>query len=211
MNWRKLFCAAIVASGAAFGQGWEVGIIGGYSYAPNLSVTEGSASASAGIGHGGLIGAYGGEDTYRYFGGEVRYLYGFGNLEASSGSTSVSFSRHTHIITGDILGYFRPTESRVRPFVIFGGGVMVLEGTGAESAAQPLGNFVAFTHTRETLAVGDVGVGVKIGLRKYLNLRIEAHDYLGPSPSQVIAAAPGASIGSFMNNVASTASLAFAW
>ncbi len=211
MNWRKLFCAAILASGAVFAQGWELGVIGGFSYSPNLSVKEGSASASAGIGHGGEVGAYGGEDTYRYFGGEVRYLYGFGNLEASSGGTTVNFGRSTHIITGNILGYFRPTESRVRPFISFGGGAEVVDGTGMESAAQPLGNFVALTHTRQILGVGDIGVGIKIGLSKRLRFRIEAHDYPGSSPTNVIAPAPGASIGGFMNNIVGTASLALTW
>ncbi len=211
MNWRNLFCAAILASGAAFAQGWELGVIGGFSYSPDLSVSGNGSNVSAGIGHGGVVGAYGGEDTYRYFGGEVRYLYGFGNLQASGGNTSVSFGRHTHIITGNILGYFRPTGSKVRPFISFGGGAEVVEGTGMESAAQPLGNFVALTHTRQVLGVGDLGVGVKIGLTKLLRFRIEAHDYLGSSPTNVIAPAPGVSIGGFMNNIVGTASLALTW
>jgi hypothetical protein len=211
MNCKELFCAAILASGAAFAQGWELGVGGGFSYAPSLSVTEPSATASVGIGRGGVAGAYGGEDRYRYFGGEVRYLYGFGNLQASSNGTSVSFARRIHTITGDMLGYLRPTGSRVRPFLALGGGVEILDGTGAESAAQPLGNFVALTHTRETIPVGGVGVGFKIDLGKHLRLRIEADDYMGPSPGKVITPAPGASIGGFMNNIVGTASFALTW
>jgi hypothetical protein len=211
MNWTKLFLSAILAGGAAFAQGWELGASGGFSYAPNLSVTEPPATASAGIGHGGVAGAYLSDDMYRYFGGDLRYLYGFGDLQASSSNTSVSFSRRIHLVTFDIVGYLRPTESRVRPFMALGGGVEVLDGTGAESAAQPLGNFVALTHTRQTLGVGDVGVGFKIALSKRLRFRIEAHDYMGPSPGKVIAPAPGASISGFMNNVVATASIAWAW
>ncbi len=209
MNWKNLFCAAILASGSAFAGEWELGLMGGFSYSPDLGVTgNGSSGVSAGIGHGGEVGVYGGDDTYRYFGGEVRYLYGFGDLQASSGNTTVNFSRSTHIITGNILGYFRPTESKVRPFISFGGGAEEVNGTGMESAAQPLGNFVALTHTRQLLGVGDIGVGIKIGLSKRLRFRVEAHDYLGSSPSQVLAPAPGASIGGFMNNIIATASLA---
>ena len=176
MNWKKLFCAAILATVTAFAQGWELGAVGGFSYAPNLCVTEGSATASAGIGHGGVVGAYGGEDLYRYIGGEVRYLYGFGSLQASSNNTSVTFARRTHTITYDILGYLRPTGSRVRPFLAVGGGAEIVSGIAAESAAQPLGNFVALTHTRQTLGVGDVGVGLKISISKRLRLSLEAHD-----------------------------------
>jgi hypothetical protein len=211
MNWTKLLSSAILAAGAAFAQGWELGADGGFSYAPNLSVTEPPATASVGIGHGGVVGAYLGEDAYRYFGGEVRYLYGFGDLQASSSNTSASFGRRIHIITFDIVGYLRPPESRVCPFMALGGGAEVLDGTGAESAAQPLGNFVALTHTRQTLGVGDVGVGFKIGLSRRLRFRIEAHDYIGPSPGKVIAAAPGASISGFMNNIVATVSIAWTW
>jgi hypothetical protein len=211
MNWTRLFSSAILVTGAAFAQGWDLGAAGGFSYAPNLSVTEASATASVGIGRGGVAGAYLGEDMYRYFGGELRYLYGFGDLQASSGNTSVSFGRRFHIVTFDILSYLRPPESRVRPFLALGGGAEILEGTGAESASQPLGNFVALTHTRETLAAGDVGLGFKIGLSRRLSFRIEAHDYMGPSPGKVIAPAPGASISGFMNNIVATASIAWTW
>jgi hypothetical protein len=208
MNWKKPFFAAVLASGTAFAQGFELGAVGGFSYAPNLGVTEGSATASAGIGHGDVVGAYGGQDMYRYIGGEVRYLYGFGSLQASSNNTSVTFARRTQTITFDLLGYLRPTGLRVRPFLALGGGVEILSGTGAESAAQPLGNFVALTHTRETLGVGDVGVGLKISVSKHLRLRLEAHDYMSPSADKVIAPAPGASIGGFMNNIVGAASIA---
>jgi hypothetical protein len=211
MNWTKLFSSAILAGGAAFAQDWELGAIGGFSYAPNLSVAEASATASAGIGHGGVVGAYLSEDTYRYFGGDVRYLYGFGNLQASSSNTSVSFDRRIQIVTFDILGYLRPRQSRVRPFLALGGGAEILDGTGAESAAQPLGNLVALTHTRQIFGVGDVGAGFKIGLSRHLRFRIEAHDYMGPSPGKVIAPAPGASISGFMNNIVATASIAWTW
>jgi hypothetical protein len=211
MSWKKLFCAAILASASGFAQGFELGAVGGFSYAPSLGVTEGSAAASAGIGHGGVVGAYGGEDLYRYISGEARYLYGFGNLQASSNNTSVTFARRTQTVTFNILGYLRPAGSRVRPFLALGGGVEVLSGTGAESAAQPLGNFVALTNTRETLGVGDVGVGLKISLSKHLRLRLEAHDYMSPSPDKVIAPAPGASIGGFMNNIVGVASIALSF
>jgi hypothetical protein len=211
MNWKKPFFAAVLAGGTVFAQGFELGAVGGYSYAPSLGVTEASATASAGLGHGQVVGAYGGQDMYRYIGGEVRYLYGFGSLQASSNNTSVTFARHTNTITYDMLGYLRPTGSRVRPFLALGGGVEIVSGTGAESAAQPLGNFVALTNTRETLGVGDVGVGLKISLSKHLRLRLEAHDYMSPSPDKVIAPAPGASIGGFMNNIVGVASIALSF
>jgi hypothetical protein len=212
MNWTRIFCAAMLASGAVFAQGWEVGVIGGFSDSPSLDVKSTVATGSAGLGRGTTVGVYGGEDMYRYWGGEARYLYGFGDLRLSSGSTSVSsFSRSTHLITGDILAYFRPTSSKFRPFAAFGGGVEVVGGTGAESASQPLGYLVALTHTRETVPVGDVGIGIKFAMTDHVRLRLEGHDYIGKTPTDVLAPAPGVSIGGVTNNFVGSVSIGFGW
>ena len=208
---KLLLMAALATASAAFGQGWEVGAIGGFAYSPQFNVTRGSSSASAGFKNGGVIGVYGGEDSGRYLGGEARYLYRFSDPQVSSGGASASFSGHTHILTGDILVHFRPAGTRVRPFFAFGGGVKFIQGTGAESATQPLGNFVALTHTRESLGVGDVGAGFKINLKKHVRFRLEAHDYISHAPKKVIAAAPGASFGGVFNDVIGTASIAAVW
>jgi hypothetical protein len=211
MNWKKCFCVAVLASGAAFAQGWEAGLIGGFAYSPKLDVDGRTGSAKAGFKDGVAVGVYGGEDTYRYWGGEARYLYRSGDLSASSGGTSTSFGAATHILTGDILGYFKPTGARVRPFIIFGGGIKFVRGTGSESAAQPLGNFVALTHTQQVLGVADVGAGFKMNLRKHFRLRIEAHDYISTPPRKVLAAAPGASLSGILNDIVGTVSLAYTW
>jgi hypothetical protein len=211
MNWTKIFCAAVLAGGAVFAQGYEVGVLGGFNYAPDMTVKGTAGSGNTGIGRGAAVGIYGGEDTYKYFGGEARYLYTAGDLRLSSGKTSASFSRSNQIVTGDILGYLRPTSSHVRPFVELGGGIEILEGTGAESATQPLGNLVAFTHTRETLVAGDAAIGVKIGFGKHGRVRLEAHDYISKVPKDVLAAAPGESIRGIMNNVVASVSVGYGW
>jgi hypothetical protein len=123
----------------------------------------------------------------------------------------VNFGGHTHIVTGDILGHFRPRTARIRPFIAFGGGVKLLKGTGTESAAQPLGRFAALTHTQETQAVGDLGFGVKVNWRKSWRVRLEVHDYISHSPSKVIAAAPGATITSAMNDVQGMVAVSYTW
>lgn len=211
MNSTRLLCAALLTTAAAWAQGYEIGVIGGFGYAPGLNVTNKSGSATAGLSNGAVAGAYAGEDSYRRFGGEIRYLYRFGGLKVSSGGTSATMDGESHIVTGDLLWYLRPTGSRFRPFLEGGGGVKLIRGTGAESATQPLGNFVALTHTHEVLGVGDAGIGIKYGLSKHMRLRIEAHDYIGQAPHKVIAPAPGSSIGSIMNDIVGTASIGFTW
>ena len=199
-------------AGVAHAQEWEVGAIGGYGYnTPDFTVKSGSATASAGFATGGVVGVFGGGDTYNYWSGEARYLYRYSNAKLSSGSTTVDFGAHTHIANADILAHFRPRESRIRPFIAFGGGVKVLVGTGAESAAQPLGRLAALTATQETLPVGDVGFGVKVAVTKSLRFRFEVQDFISPTPSKVIAAAPGASASGILNDIVGSVAVSYTW
>jgi len=212
---KRIILTLLVAGGAAYGQTYYLGGLGGYGAAPSLSVTfpatPGIASASTGLNGGGVVGAVGGGDTSNYWGGELRYMARFGGLKLSSGGTAVDFGAHTHYITGDILRYFTPRESAVRPYVSFGGGIRILAGTGQESATQPLGNYAALTATREALAVGDFGLGIKFTLSKSTNLRLEVRDYVGASPDKVIAPNTGAKISSVLNDVIAIAVLSYTW
>jgi len=207
-------CALVLAAAPAIAQEptrWELGVIGGYGYAPSLTVKNATTSASAGYANGGVIGVYAGEDTYRYWGGEANYLYRMSNFKLSGNGKSVEFGGHTHIITGDFLAHFRPVGARIRPYVSFGGGVEVIQGTGAESATQPLGNLAALTHTNEVLPVGEAGVGVKVQLTRHFRLRVQVRDFISSSPNEVIAPAPGASLGGIVNDIVGMGTLGLTW
>ncbi|SRR5579883_268485 len=207
-----LLCTGILSGVTAYAQGWELGVIGGFGYQPKFDVIRAAGgTASTGFKNGAVIGVYAGEDTYRYWSGEARYLYQYSDAKVESGSVETSFAAHTHILTGDFLGHFRPTGAKIRPFIIFGGGVKIIVGTGAESAGQPLGNFAALTHTHETLGVGDIGAGFKYNVGKHYRIRAEVHDYIGHAPSQVIAVAPGASMSGISNDIIATGSMAVTW
>jgi hypothetical protein len=209
---KKLALTGLLAAGVACAQEWEVGAIGGYGYAPHLTVNKGSASAETGISSGGVVGVFAGDDMYKFWSGELRYLYRFDDLKLSSGNVKApNFGAHTHIITTDFLGHFRPKGSTFRPFIAFGGGAKVMVGSGIESAGQPLGSFAALTATHEILPVGDVGAGVKIDLHKNLRLRVEMRDYISPAPNKVIAPAPGASLGGVLNDLQGMVGLSLTW
>src|SRR5208283_456174 len=211
---KRIFLTLLVTACAACAQTYSVGVLGGYGAAPSLNVNltgSGTGSASTGLKGGGVIGAVGGGDNSNYWGGEMRCMCRFGGLKLASDGTEVDFGGHTHIITGDILRYFTPRESAVRPYVSFGGGVRILVGTGQESSTQPLGEFAALTATRETQAVGDFGVGLKFKLSKSTNLRLEVRDYIGPAPNKVIAPNVGATISGVLNDVIAMAVLSYTW
>lgn len=208
---KRILLTLLVSAGVACAQTYYIGLLGGYGYAPGLTVTNPAGSATAGLNGGGALGAVGGGDTAERWGGELRYMYRFSDLKLASGGTEVDFGAHTHIITGDILRYFTPRASLVRPYVSFGGGVRILVGTGKESASQPLGEFAALTATRETLPVGDFGGGVKVKLGRSTNLRLEVRDYIGSAPNKVIAPNVGSKLGGVLNDVIAQAILSYTW
>lgn len=211
---RGFVCALLLAAAPAIAQEptrWELGVIGGFGYAPSLTVRNSVTSASTGFAKGGAIGFYAGEDSYRYWGGEATYLYRMSDLKLSGHGKSVQFGAHTHLITGDFLAHFRPVGSHIRPFVSFGGGIEIIQGTGAESASPPLSNLAALTHTREVLPVGEAGAGVKIQLNRHLRVRVQVRDYISAAPNQVITPAPGASISGIVNDIIGMGTLAWTW
>ena len=206
-----LVFAATAAVANAQGPEWEVGVVGGAGFSPNMTVRNATASASTGFKTGTVIGIYAGEDMYRYWSGEANYLYRMGDVKLEGSGKSVSFGAHTHLITGDFLAHFRPRGAHIRPFISFGGGIEVIQGTGQESFNQPLGNLAALTATREVLPVGEAGVGVKIQLSKRVRLRVQVRDYFSPAPNDVIAPAPGASLSGIRQDVIGTGAIAFTW
>jgi hypothetical protein len=211
---RGFVCGLLLAAAPVIAQEparWELGVIGGFGYSPSLTVTNSVTSASTGFAKGGAIGFYAGEDAYRYWSGEATYLYRMSDLRLSGNGKSEQIGAHTHLITGDFLAHFRPVGSHIRPFISFGGGVEVIQGTGLEPANQPLGNLAALTHTREVLPVGEGGAGIKIQLTPHLRLRVQVRDYISAAPNQAIMPAPRAAVNGIVNDLIGMGTLAWTW
>ena len=213
---KSLTCAAVMfaaAAGLASAQEseWELGAIGGVGFSPDMTVKSATASASASVRPGLTVGVYGGQDMYRFWSGEATYLYRDGNLKLSGNGQSTTFGAHTHLITGDFLAHFKPRGAHIRPFISFGGGIEVMEGTGQESSNPPLKTLAALTATREVLPVGEFGAGVKIRLANHLQLRVQARDYISQAPHEVIAPAPGAKLSGIRQDIIGTAAIALVW
>ena len=207
-TWVVLLCLLAAAASA---QEWEIGAIGGFGFAKSNDAKSSAGSASAGFRNGATLGAFGGGDTHRYWGGEVRYLYRYSDLKLSSGSTDVRFDGHTHIVEANFMGHFRPREARMRPFIAFGGGAKIIQGTGVERANQPLGRIAALTATQEILGVVGVGGGIKMNLSNHFRLRLEGRDYISGFPKNIIAPAPGGSVGGVLHDVLGLAAISYTW
>ncbi len=204
-----VFC--LMAATTLQAQDWEVGGFGGYGYSFKNTVKAPGGDADIRTKPGKVFGVVGGGDTHKYWSGEVRYLYRYSDLEVSGNGQKASLGARTQIVHADFLAHFKPKGARLRPFVAFGAGVKVLQGTGVESSGQPLGDKVALTATKEVLGVFDVGAGIKYDLKQHLRLRLEFRDYISAAPGKVFTAAPGATLGGVWNDVIGTVGLSYIW
>jgi hypothetical protein len=184
---------------------FEAGLTGGLAVQRGLRVESGSASGTVGFKDAPVAGVWAGEAGRRW-GGEVRYLYRWGDARVEIGNEKASLAARQHIITGDLLLYLKSgKEATVRPFIVFGGGVRRLEGTGRQQAFHPGSRYAALAQTSETLPVGDFGLGVRVRAGRRGVFRFEIRDYLSPKTDNVIAAAPGSKLKGMMHDIVLTA------
>ena len=214
---RAWMCVVFLAAVTASAQQWDVGMIGGYGVGNSITVKrDDGTSANTGFRDGAAFGVYGGEDTYRYWSGEVSYMYRQSTLKENTSAVSETFAAHSHIVTGALLAHFAPRESRVRPFLSAGGGVRLVVANGREGVPQPLcvtGNscFAALTATHQLQAVAVVGGGVKFRLTKHLGMRAEVRDFVSGKPREVIVPGPKATLSGVPLDYIGTVSLGIIW
>ena len=127
-------------------------------------------------------------------GGELRYGYLMGDLRIRSAGASTAFSAVAHVVHYDLILH-TSSKSRMQLFAALGGGVKIFQGTGEESAYQPLMQYAYLTNTRTLKPMGSVGAGVKCAISKRVVLRTEFRDYITPFPTELITPAKGATFG----------------
>ncbi|MEP6601563.1 MAG: outer membrane beta-barrel protein [Nitrospirota bacterium] len=197
----------IISAPAVLGQKWEVGGGVGGSFYTSQDFKNAAGAAQAGLSDGVAASIWLGNNSSRLLGGELRYDYEKTDLKVSSGSTRVSFGADTHAFHYDLLLHFAPRNSRVRPFILGGGGVKLFRGTGKESAFQPLSTFALLTKTNETKGLLSLGAGIKFAVTHNFQLRVEVHDYATPFPKSVIAPALGAKTEGWLQDFVAMAGL----
>ncbi len=186
---KRVVCmlSALLAAGTAWGQKWEFGGGAGGGFYTSQTVTNTAAgSAEAKIGGGLSASAWLGNISSDRWGGEIRYDYQRGDLKLSSGGASASFGSQSHTVHYDFHLYFADRESRIRPFVAFGAGIKMFQGTGAEIAAQPLSRIALLTKTTDVQPVVSIGAGFKAHLSDRWTFRAGVWDLMSPFPKKVI-------------------------
>ncbi len=195
------FYVMAALAGTAWGQQWEVGVMGGGAFYLNNSVTASNASGSAGFRPGLSVGGWLGHTKGGRYGGEVRYLFQKNDLKVSSAGQSHTFGGQSHMMHYDFLIHMKTSEDKVRPFFAVGGGIKGYRGTGTERAFQPLSNLAILTKTAEWQPMVSLGAGLKWQLSARMLLRVEVRDFLTPFPRSVILPSPGAKISGLVHDI----------
>ncbi|MBN8731830.1 MAG: outer membrane beta-barrel protein [Acidobacteria bacterium] len=185
----------------AMAQKWEFGAGGGASFYTNKDITNRVGTAETGFSKGYSATAWLGQDSFKLIGGEIRYHFAKNDLRLASGGTSTGFSAHTHTVGYNVLIHTQPKNAKVRPYVLFGGGVKIFRGTGTPRASQPLSQFAALTNTDQPRPYVQFGGGVKVNLGEHLYLRAEVTDQLSPFPTDVILPVGGGSVSGWIHNI----------
>jgi hypothetical protein len=209
MKMKTLAFSILLFAVSGFAQQWEYGGTAGGSFLPKLSVSSPAGSANAGFGPGFSAGAFVGQSFNAHISGEVRYTFLQDNLQLSSGGTTASFAGNAHALYYDVLLHATRRESRAQVFAAVGGGMKIYRGTGTEEAYQPLSQFAFLTKTQAVKPMASIGGGVKFKLSPHLALRAEFRDFLTPFPKQLITPAPGAKIGSWLQDFVPMVSVSY--
>lgn len=198
-----LFGAALLAlAPAAFGQKWEVGGgVGGGFYTSQSIINSTYGSADAKIATGPAVSAWLSSASGRNWGGELRYDFQKGNLQLTSAGKQASFGSASHMIQYQVQYHFLTQEDKIRPFVAFGGGMKLLQGTGTEVAAQPLNQIALLTKANDIRPVISGGIGVKARLSNRWSLRAGVYDNVTPFPSKVFTPNVGSKAGGWMQDI----------
>ena len=167
-------------------QTWEVGALGGYAWYHDATITNQFGQASVGMAPKGGIGAVFGENLYKHIGGEVRWMLLFGPPRLSANGIDVTRSGYSNLVHYDLLIHTTPAEARVRPFLAGGAGVRVFTATGRRNfLQQPLASFALLNEENEAEALISAGGGLKVMLKKDVQLRFDFRAYMSPAPKEL--------------------------
>lgn len=201
----------LVTATTCLAQDWEISGLGGYAFSPKFEARSNAGKADAGFRNSIAAGVALGNDMYKRWGGEFRYLYRPGAAELESNGQKFSFASRQHLIHYDMLWYAADRGARMRPYFAFGAGIKFVQGVGTEKAFQPLGQYAILTKTSQVLPLVDVGGGVKYRFGATGVFRVEGRYYLSPAADEVISPLPGGSVKGWMHDFIPMIGIGLTW
>jgi hypothetical protein len=190
--------AALLAAPGAMAQRWEFGGAGGASFYNKKSIAAPAGSVDAKFNPGFGFGAYFGQIGNR-LGGEMRYDFHMNEMELSGLGKSVKMDGRTQGFHYDVLVYFTKAGSKVRPYLLGGGGLRLYEGTSSAGVVQPLMSVAVLTNTTQWKPLVVAGGGVRIEASKHVHIRAEFRVNMTESPTEIITPVTGKIDGWFFN------------
>ncbi|MFN0106680.1 MAG: hypothetical protein ACKV2U_31870 [Bryobacteraceae bacterium] len=181
------------------------GVVG--SFYDKKTFTSPGGNADAGFDKGFGASMWLGHHMYPKISGEIRYDFLRNDMTLEGSGAKASFGGESHAIHYDLHFHLTEIGSRVRPFILAGGGVKMFRGTGQERSFQPLSQIAVLTRTTELTGLATFGIGVKMQLTDRVLLRLEFRNNLTRFPKKVIAPNRGSGADGWLNNFAPTAGL----
>jgi len=193
----------------AYGQSWEVGAGGGASFYNSNTITGGAADVTAKFHPGYGFNAFFSQIGNR-IGGEIDYTWLSNEMELNGGGRSFTMGGHSQALHYDVVLYFSGKESKLRPYVLAGGGIKQYSGTGPSDAVQPLGNLAVLTSTSEWKPLVVAGGGLRYAVSAHMQVRGDVRMMLTQAPSNVITPVTG-NLDSWYFDIVPMVSLSYVW
>lgn len=190
----RLSALAILSSSLCVAETWELGALGGFSWYHAAGISNATGSADADFKPGFAGGMIFGDNMYEHLGGEIRYMFRFGGPELESQGARVSARGFTNVIHYDFLFHATPNEAKIRPYVAAGAGIKVFSGPHDLFPNQPLSDFALISRVNQVEPLISVGTGVKYAIARSVQMRLDFHTYITPSPDRVFRTALGSDI-----------------
>src|SRR5215467_4792102 len=135
----------VACSCSGIAQDWNIGVLGGFGWnrdaaIRNSVISSPPASGEVGFPSRATVGVVVGEDLYRHWGGEIRWLFQWGGPQIEANGAKTSISGYSNLVTYDFIVYPVRTESGLRPYLAGGAGVKAYTGTDDRLAGQQAGS-----------------------------------------------------------------------
>lgn len=184
------YAIAVLFTGVAFAQQYEVGADVGYGIYRDGTVYSAAGSAQAGIRNRFAAGIFLADDFSRYVSAEFDYLYHDGHPFLRAPGLNTDIQGNSDALTMGLLFHFQPREHRWRPFLAGAAGAKEYVIAGPAPFPQPIPQIASLTTNDVWKTVFSVGGGLKYRLIPHMLLRAEFRDYLTTFPRQEIVPAP---------------------
>jgi hypothetical protein len=176
---------AILSPTTCYAEQWEIGGLGAYGWYHDATITTPARSESIGMAPKGAMGVVFAEDPYKYIGGEVRWLYIFGQPQIRVGGIELTRPGFSNVVHYDLIIHVTPQEAKLRPFFAVGGGVRVYSVRDRRDFNRPLFPCESRKSQNEAEALISAGGGLKYIVTHSLQVRMDFRTYLTPTPTDL--------------------------